>query len=1073
MLDRIIRSSLDNRAVVLAVALSVGAYGLWTAATLPIDVLPDLNRPIVTVMTESHGMVPEDVELLVTWPIEQVMNGATGVHRVRSASGMGLSVVWVEFEWGTDIYRDRQVVAEKLQLAIPKLPPSVQPAMAPISSIMGQVQLVGFQSKDESLDADQLRLIVDRDIKPRLLSISGVAQVVTIGGQPTELQVTVDTDRLRDLDVTLHEVEQAVARSNVNAAGGYLRVGAKGPLVVVPGLIDGEEQLARAVVRPDPLRPVLIEDVAKVALGPSSVRTGEAGIDGRPGVILVVAKQPGVDTVALTERVDAELDKLAPGLPAPVTVVRDLFQQADFIHRAVDNVLDAVRDGGILVVIVLVLFLMNFRTTVITLTAIPLSVACAALVFQAFGLSINTMTLGGLAVAIGTLVDDAIVDVENVFRRLHENRLLERPRPLIAVVFDASSEIRRPVLYGTMLVTVVYLPLFFLSGIEGRLFAPIGLAYIVSVLASLVVALTVTPVLCYYLLGTRSLFGRKREVERQYGGWLVRCVQSVVARTIRVSTAHTAEVISVVLAVVLVCGLIFLSRGSTFLPDLNEGSYQINIVLDPDASLETSDAFGSRLEKMLTEVEGIEHVGRRTGRAAGDEHAMPVSVSEAIVTIDPESDRSREELLADIRDRLEVEFPGVTTSTEQPLKHLLDALLSGVNATVAVKISGPELGVLRSMAEKVEHALEEIPGVRDLYVEPQVLIDQVEVRPKRDALASRGLSVEELAETIELAMGSEEVSRMQDGQISFPIVVRVEEEDRADLDKLRGLYLRRRDGRLILLSEVADVRMRKTPSNISRENGQRTIAVQHNVEGRSLSSVVADVEKALEPIRAELAGIAGSYGVRVSGQFEAQAAATQTIRLMSLVSLVAMLTILYIHFRSLRLAVLVLASRPIAFIGAIVFVVLTGQIVSVATLVGMIALLGVSTRNAILLVDHYLHLLRDEGEEFSLDMIVRAGQERAVPILMTALTSGIGLVPLALAPGQPGREILYPVATVIIGGLVSSTLLDFLVTPGLFWRFGRREAERVVAAAEVGLAPMAENLEVAASPTEAGGEKGE
>jgi CzcA family heavy metal efflux pump len=1037
MLNKIIAASLKNRALVVVMALLVGTYGLWTASRMPIDVLPDLNRPVVTIMTEAPGMVPEDVELLVTYPIEQVMNGATGVYRVRSTSGTGLSVVYVEFEWGTDIYRDRQIVAEKLQLAQPKLPPGVVPFMAPISSIMGQIQLIGFQSKDGTTDPTELRLIIDRDIKPRILSLSGIAQIVTIGGQPTELQVVVDTDKLRTFDVTLPEVEAAVRKSNVNVAGGYLNIGAKGPLVTVPGLIEEGDELTKAVVRADPVRPVRVSDVAEVVFGPAAIRTGDAGINAKPGVIMVISKQPGVDTVDLTDRVNAELRRIQEDLPEDVVIVDDLFQQAAFIHRAIDNVFDAVRDGGILVVIILFMFLMNFRTTLITLTAIPLSVACAALVFEAFGLSINTMTLGGLAVAIGTLVDDAVVDVENVFRRLHENASSESPRSILEVIFRASAEIRKPVMYGTMLVTVVYLPLFFLSGIEGRLFAPIGLAYIVSVVASLFVALTVTPVMCYYLLGMRS------SKEKEYGGWLIRFIKRIVSQLVKLSLARTVPVVSIIIAVAASCVLIFVNRGSAFLPEFNEGSYQVSLILDPDTSLETSDSFGKRLEEVLVGVDGVQHVGRRTGRAAGDEHAMPVSVTEAIITVDPESTRSRDELLKDIRDRVEEEFPGVIMASEQPLKHLIDALLSGVTASVAIKISGQDLDVLRQTAQEVEAAIAPISGVRDLYVEPQVLIDQVEVKPIREALAARGLNVEDVSETVNLAMGGEEVSRMQVGQVTYPIVVRLEEEDRSNLDKLRNLYLRRESGDLILLSEVADVRVSKTANNINRENVQRRVVVQHNVEGRPLGEVVDDVEQALEPIRRRLADLPGSYSIRISGQFEAQKEASRTIMILSIASLLAMLMILYMHFRSLRLATLVLATSPFAFIGAVIYVVASDQVVSIATLVGLIAVLGVATRNAILLVDHYLHLMREDGHQFSKEMIILAGQERAIPILMTALTSGIGLIPLALAPGQPGREILYPVATVIIGGLVSSTLLDFLVTPGLFWIFGRKEAERL------------------------------
>lgn len=1037
MLNRIIAASLRGRTVVLSMALLIGGYGLWSATQVPIDVLPDLNRPVVTIMTEAHGMAPEAVEQLVSWPIEQVMNGATGVFRTRSSSAAGLSVVWVEFEWDTDIYRDRQVVAEKLQLARAKLPDEVETFLAPISSIMGQIQLVGFQSTDGGTSATELRLIIDRDVQPRIRAISGVAQIVTIGGQPTELQIVVDADKLRTFDVTLHEVERAVGSANVTAEGGYLQIGSKGPLISVPGLIENADEMKLAVVRADGIRPVRIEDVAEVTFGPTAIRAGDAGIDGSPGVIMVISKQPGVDTLALTDRVLQELKSVQADLPSDVTIIEDLFLQSAFINRAIDNVLAAVKDGGILVIIILFLFLLSFRTTIITLTAIPLSIACAVLVFRAFGLTINTMTLGGLAVAIGTLVDDAIVDVENVFRRLHENSGLDRPLPTLKVIFNASSEIRKPLIYGTLLVTVVYFPLLFLSGIEGKLFRPIGIAYIVSVLASLVVALTVTPVMCYYLLGI------KETKKRSYGGWLVGVVHRMVEWVIRLSLKHPARVLVLLLAATLSSGAVFYTRGQLFLPAFNEGSYQVNLILDPGTNLETSDAFGKRLEQVLIEIDGVEHVGRRTGRASGDEHAMPVSVTEAIVTIDPMSSRSREQVLEDIRDRIATDFPGVMTATEQPLQHLLDHLLSGVTASVAIKISGPDLDVLRMAAKDVEAAIENINGVRDLYVEPQVLMDQVEVRPRRKALAALGLTANDVAETVELAMGSREISRMRAGTITFPMIIRLEEEDRATVNRIRGLYLRQSGGGLVLLSDVADVTLSKTPSNINRENGQRRIAVQHNVEGRSLSEVVADVERAIAPIRTTLASEAGSYSVTIGGQFEAQEEASRVMMILSVLALGVMLLILYAHFQSLGLSLIVLLSRPIAFIGAVVAIVITDQDVSIATLVGLIALLGVSARNAILLIDHYVQLMRHEGLPIGIPLLVQAGQQRAIPILMTALTSGIGLVPLALSPGVPGREILYPVATVIIGGLITSTLLDFLLTPSLIWMFGQKELERV------------------------------
>lgn len=1038
MLNRIIAAALANRAIVLLIALLVGGYGLFKAANTPIDVLPDLNRPIVTVMTEAHGMVPEDVERLVTWPIEQVMNGATGVFRVRSASGLGLSVVYVEFDWGTDIYLDRQIVAEKLQSAVPALPPDVQPILAPISSIMGQVQMIGFQSKTGETDILELRRRIDRDVRPRILSLSGIAQVITIGGQPSELQVVVDADKLRVFDVTLQEVAEATEGANVNVAGGFLNIGAKGPLVAVSGLLEKPEELTGAVVREDPVRPVRIEDVADVVFGPAAIPTGTAGINGEPGIVMVIMKQPGIDTLALTERVNAELRQIQRELPSDVVIDDGVFQQAAFIERAIDNVLEAVRDGAILVVIILFLFLLNFRTTFITLSAIPLSVAIASLVFAAFGLTINTMTLGGLAVAIGTLVDDAIVDVENVFRRLHQNSRKERKEPVLWVLFAASSEVRKPVMYGTFLVTVVYLPLFFLSGIEGRLFAPIGLAYIISVFASTFVALTVTPVLCYYLLGRRA----QQASDEKYGGWLVTRLRAAAATGVHFSTRHVERILAVCVVAFLIIGTLLMNTGSTFLPPFNEGTAQVNIVLPPDASLETSDRFGRRMEDLIKDIDGVASVARRTGRAPQDEHAMPVSVSEAIVNFDPNSTRSREEVIEEIRDKMSYEFPGVAYSAEQPLAHLLSHLLSGVTAQVAIKIAGPDLDVLRDTAAEVEAKVKAIDGVRDLYTEPQVLIDQVEVKPRRTELARQGIGVDTLAETVELAMGGQEVSRLQVGQIAYPIKVRLREEDRQNLSQLAGLYLRRGDASLVRIADVADVRVSKTPNNINRENVQRRIVVQHNVGGRSLGEVVTEVNAALGPVREKLAAMSG-YTIRISGQFEAQQEATQLIMSLSALSIVLMVLILYMHFRSMRLAMLVLLTRPVAFIGAGAYVVLSGQVMSVATLVGFIALLGVAARNAILLVDHYMHLMREEGESFSIEMLVRAGQERIVPVLMTALTSGIGLVPLALAADQPGRELLYPVATVIIGGLVTNTLLDFLVMPGLFWRFGCAEAERL------------------------------
>lgn len=1037
MLNRVIGFSLKNRAMVVCVALMVAVAGLAAALRMPIDVLPDLNRPTVTIITEAHAMVPENVERLVTLPLEQTLNGATGVSRVRSQSGLGLSVIIAEFDWGTDIYRNRQIVQEKLQLAATKLPPGIEPQMAPISSIMGQIQLVGLRSRNGATSAADLRALADGDIRYRLLALPGVANVVASGGAPRQLQVIVDADKLRTFDVTLDEVAEAVRAANVNASGGFLNIGSKGPVITVTGLVQNESELSNAVVRPDPVRPVRMKDIARVDFGPSAIRVGDAGIDGGDGVILVIFKQPGADTVALTERVNEELEHIQDGLPEDVAVVNDIFQQAAFIHRAVDNVLDAVRDGGFLVVVILFLFLFNLRTTFITLTAIPLSVAVTALVFAWFDMSINTMTLGGLAVAIGALVDDAIVDVENVFRRLKQNAASASPRPALEVVFQASSEVRKPIVIGTILVIVVYVPLFFLSGLEGRLFTPIGIAYIVSVAASLLVSLTVTPALCFMLLGDRTAD------EAENDTFVVRKLKAVAETCIRFSLRRSGQVLAA-LAVCVALGLVVLqTRGSQFLPEFNEGVAQINLILPPETGLDTSNDFGRRLENILCEVEGVSHVGRRTGRAEGDEHAEGVNTSELIVNFDPESHRSREEIVDEIRARMAEELPGAATAVDQPLAHLISHMLSGVKAQVAIKIFGPDLDTLRTLAKEVEAELKPIPGVKDLFVEPQVLVDSISVEPDRERLARFGLSVRDVAETVELALGGERVSEMTLGRYTYPIIVRLEEKDRMNLDSVRKLYLRVHDRELLLLSDVADVRMTKTPNNINKENVSRRIVVQHNVAGRSLGEVVADVRTALAPLRERMSREHPGYSIRLSGQFEAQAEATRRIALLSVLSLAIMAAVLYMHFKSLNFCAQVLMSIPMAFVGAVALIGLSGQPMSVATLVGLISLGGIAARNAILLLDHYLHLMREENEPFGEEMIVRAGRERMIPVMMTALTSGIGLLPLALSPGEPGRELLNPVATVIIGGLVSSTLLDFIVRPAMFWRYGRAEAERV------------------------------
>ena len=1012
------------------------SYGTIVAIYMPIDVLPDLNRPLVTILTEAPSMVPEDIERLVTLPMEQVLNGSTGVTRVRSASGLGLSVIYVEFDWGTDIYRNRQIVQEKLQLITSKLPPDITPQMAPISSIMGQIQMIGVQSKSGNIDSTALRALADYTIKYRLLSIQGVAQIVTIGGAPRQLQIIVDIDKLRLLDVSLAEIQNAVQKTNINSSGGFLSMGAKSPIITVIGLAIDEEAIKNAVVKLSPTRPIRLKDVANVKFGPALVRTGEAGIDGKGGVIMVIFKQPQTDTVALTNRINKELQLMKDGFPQDIVLVEDLFQQAMFIHRAIDNVIEAVRDGGVLVILVLLLFLMNLRITFITLTAIPLSVAITAIIFSIFDLSINTMTLGGLAVAIGALVDDAIVDVENVHRRLQENAKLKSPKNKLWVIFRASSEVRQPIFIGTLLVIVVYLPLFFLSGLEGRLFTPIGIAYILSVSASLLVALTVTPILCYTLLS------KKEEHKEKGDSWVVRCLKVVVGKMIFFSIKQAKIISGLFLSLLIVSVFLLVTRGSQFLPPFNEGVAQINMFLPPEVGLETSNLFGARLEKILTQIEGVKHIARRTGRAEGDEHAEGVNNTEVIITFDSNSKRSREEIISEVRDKIKKDFRGIPTEVDQPLSHLLSHMMSGVRAQVAIKIFGPDLDVLRRQAKKVQAAIEQIPGIADLYVEQQVLVDNIVIEPKREELARLGLTVEDISKFIELAMEGEIISHMRIESFTFPIILRLEENDRNDLEKIKNFRVKRDNGISVLFSDVANVYIGKTPNNINRENVSRRIIIQHNIAGRSLGEVVADVGQALEPIRKELAQTPG-YSLQIGGQYEAQVQATRMIFLLSIASVLIMFMVLYIYFKSVNLSLQILMSIPMAFIGAVFCIVWSQQPISIATLVGLISLGGIASRNAILLLDRYLYLMREEKIPFSVEMIIRAGQERMVPVMMTALSSGIALVPIALYPDKPGSEILYPVAIVIIGGLLSSTILDFLVRPSIFWLFGKSAAEAV------------------------------
>lgn len=1058
MLNAIIKFSLHNRVLVLAAAALLAAYGLFTATRLPTDVLPDLNRPTVTVLTEAAGLAPEEVETQVTFHLETALNGAVGVERVRSTSGLGLSVVYVEFAWGTDIRYDRQVVQERLNQVADKLPPGVVPLMGPVSSIMGEIMLVGMRS--DTLPPMEVRSIADWVIRPSLLSVAGVAQVTVMGGEVKQFQVLADPERLRRYDLTLTDLQEALEKSNENSGGGFI-VGSSQEFVVrnlgrVATIEDIEASLVATRTSEGTTLPIFVRDVATVREGGATIKRGEGSMNARPAVIMAIQKQPGADTRELTVRIDRELDLLRPALPKELIINSDLFRQSHFIQTAIENVIEALRDGSILVVIVLILFLMNVRTTLITLTALPLSLLVTALVFKLFGETINTMTLGGIAVAIGELVDDAVVDVENVFRRLRENRHLDHPRPAIKVVFEASSEVRNSIVFGTAVVLLVFLPLFALSGIEGRLFQPLAIAYIVSILASLVVSLTVTPALALILLPNMKRMADEKD------GPVLRACKWFARRLYDLTMPRPWTVIGVALVLVGVGGFLVTRLGSEFLPAFNEGTATLNIVADPGISLAESDRLGTKAEELILSVPEVKSTGRRTGRAEQDEHAEGVHYSELDVdfwtrdearepekhvTVDgrkpPAAVRPKQIVLAEIREKLDA-LPGVAVGLGQPISHRIDHLLSGVRAQIAVKIAGPDLNTLRSLADQVQGAMNGIPGVVDLQIEKQVLIPQVRIRVNREAAARVGFKPAELVRTLETAMKGKVVSQVLDGLKSYDLVLMLQESVRNDVRRLNDVRLISPSGAVVLLSDVAGITETPGPNQISRENVQRRIVVSANVQKRDLGSTVADIEASiamdLPPEK-----LPAGYTLSIGGQFEAQQSATRLILLLGSLSLVAMFAVLYSHFRSVEMVLQVMLNIPFAFIGSAFALWLAGETFSVASLVGFISLCGIASRNGILMISHYIHLITHEGMEFGREMVVRGSQERVAPVLMTALTTGLGLIPLVLAAGQPGKEILYPVALVVLGGLATSTFLDFCITPTVFLRFGRRASEHVLA----------------------------
>ena len=927
-------------------------------------------------------------------------------------------------------------MAEKLALASDRMPKGIRPQLAPIASIMGQIMHIGMWSEGGKTDPMEVRTLADWVVRQRLLTIPGVAQVVTMGGGRKQFQVLVNPELLVTYDVTLQGVERAVGASNANATGGYLNIGANEYLVRGLGRLKSLDELNNVVVKTDVKRPVLLRQVARIIEG-AQVKRGDSSVNGQPAVILTISRQPGVDTRHLTDLVIAALKEMQPTLPAEIRINAEVYQQKGFIELSIRNIIEALREGGVLVVIILFVFLLNFRTTFITLTAIPLSLVMTGLVFKWYGMSINTMTLGGLAVAMGELTDAAVVTVENIFRRLRENRRAAQPKPPLQVVYEASSEVRNSLVFGTILVVLVCVPLFALSGIEGRLFAPLAVAYIVSILASLLVSLTVTPVLSYWLLPQAKFLSHEQD------GFLLRWLKWIAGFAIRLSVRHPWPILGAVAGAVAVSVLLVTQMGRDFLPPFNEGSVQVNVLLPPGTSLETSSHIAGMVERKLAKIKGVVQFGRRTGRAELDEHAEGVDTSEIIVTFDPKSGRTRDEILEDIREDLG-QVPGVVISAEQPLQHLISHMLSGVKAQVGIKLYGDDLTVLRNTAQQMKTAIQGVSGIKDLMVEQQVEIPQLQIQLDRERLTHYGLNSDTVNEFIVTAMNGRIVSEIVQGQRKYDLIVRLDEPYRLEPQYLKRLALYLPSGARIPLSAVADVINSSGPNTINRENVRRRIIVQCNTAGRDLAGVVTDIQQRLAPIQAKLPA---GYFIEYGGQFESQQAATRMIGLLSLMSLTGMFLTLYTLFRSVNLSLQVLAALPIAAIGAVAALLITRQSLTVASMVGFISLCGIASRNGIQLISHYLHLMRHEGESFTPQMIERAGQERVAPILMTAF-AGIGLIPLVLASGEPGKEILYPVATVILGGLVSSTLLDFFVRPALFWRFGRKVAEQQMQADE-------------------------
>ncbi|MCI0433539.1 MAG: efflux RND transporter permease subunit [Gemmatimonadetes bacterium] len=1025
MLDRVIRWSIRNRFLVMAAAALLLVAGTLTAVRMPVDVFPDLTAPTVTVLTEAHGMAPEEVETLVTFPIETAVNGATGVRRVRSSTAQGISIVWVEFDWGTEIFRARQIVTEKLQLVAGSLPRGVgAPVLAPISSIMGEIMLIAVTGSAH-VPAMEVRAAADWTVRRRLLAVPGVSQVVPLGGEVKQYQVLVDPDRLAAYAVTLADVLRAAEQSNVNASGGVFMQAGQEYLIRGVGRVQNLADIAATVVTERSGTPVLIGDVAEVRIG-SGIPIGRGSVNAQNAVILSVQKQPDTNTLELTAVIDETLSEIETTLPAGMSVNRGVFRQASFIETAVDNVIEAIRDGALLVIVILFAFLWSVRTTFISVLAIPLSLVTAVFALRLLGITINTMTLGGMAIAIGALVDDAVIFVENVFRRLRENRHrpVETREPPLDIVFSASKEIRASIVTATFIISIVFVPLFFLSGIEGRMLRPLGLAYIVAIMASLVVAITVTPALSAWLLPNA------RALETETESWVVRKLKAAYARTLDPVLRHPALVLGGAGLLVLASIAVVPILGRSFLPEFQEGTLVVSAITLPGTSLDESDGLGRRIEEILLAHPAVEETARRTGRAELDEHAQGANAAEIDVRLNLEG-HDYDEVLEELRRNLAA-VPGTQMTIGQPIGHRIDHMLSGTRASIAIDIFGPELPVLRAIGRQIETLVSSVTGTADVAMEQQADVPQVRVTVNRPAMARYGVTPGHLAEALDVAFAGEAVSQVLEQQRSFDLVVRFGERYRGSIETIRNARISTPSGEQVVLASLADISRDVGPNVISRENVQRKIVVQSNVAGRDVGSVVQHIR---ERIGAEVK-LPDGYFVEYGGQFESAEQATRRITWLSMLSLGLILLLLYVEFRSVRQTLLVVVNLPLALVGGIFAVLITDGVLNIATLVGFITVFGIAVRNGILMVSRYNQLLA-EGAPMR-DAVWRGSMERLNPVFMTALAAGLALLPLALAGGEPGNEIQSPLAVVVLGGLLTSLSLNMVVVPVLFMHWGTR-----------------------------------